>query len=240
MWKSSVAGLTIHSAAPQFAIGIVEIDDAGAHISVSKGGEPRMYSYKDISTLTRIAIGALWVHMVLNALFGTSKFYVYIVAPHSEALRVSLGLLAIAYLFILFVTLVIVGRWIYRASANAHAISGDLTISPGWAVGWYFVPFANLVKPLQAMKETWLASRYGSHWESEISSPLLGWWWGLWIVSNILGNASLRLSSSSPELGAGIDLFDGLLQMPLTLLLITIMKQIWEVQKMTVYHEAFA
>ena len=28
-----------------------------------------------------------------------------------------------------------------------------MTISAGWAIGWFFVPFANLVMPYQAMKE---------------------------------------------------------------------------------------
>jgi hypothetical protein len=47
---------------------------------------------------------------------------------------------------------VLVGVWIYRANANAHALGGDLSVSPGWAVGWFFVPIACLFKPYLAMR----------------------------------------------------------------------------------------
>lgn len=60
-------------------------------------------------------------------------------------------------------------------------MSDEMFISPGWAVGWYFVPFANLFKPLQAMKEIWLESnRAGTSYESR-GSAILGWWWGLFV-----------------------------------------------------------
>src|SRR5512132_1941138 len=49
--------------------------------------------------------------------------------------------------------------WQYRAQANARALTnGGTSVSPGWAVGWWFIPFANLLKPFLSMHELWQAS----------------------------------------------------------------------------------
>lgn len=59
------------------------------------------------------------------------------------------------YLF----TVVIFGRWIVRANKNVRAFGADgLRITPGWAVGYFFVPIINLWRPYQAMKDLWRAS----------------------------------------------------------------------------------
>src|SRR4030095_8115621 len=55
-----------------------------------------------------------------------------------------------------FVSLLV---WIYAAHANLPALNaGPLEFSPGWAVGWFFIPIANLVKPYQAVVEIWKGS----------------------------------------------------------------------------------
>jgi hypothetical protein len=91
--------------------------------------------------------------------------------------------------------------WIHRAHRNLPALGAkNLEFTPGWAVGGFFVPFLNLVRPYKVTVEIWKASspEFGVSddisWEYAASSPLLGFWWGLWIVSNILGRLVTRLS----------------------------------------------
>ena len=49
--------------------------------------------------------------------------------------------------------------WIHRAASNLPALGRyGMKFTPGWCVGWFFIPFANLVKPFQAVKELWRAS----------------------------------------------------------------------------------
>ena len=59
----------------------------------------------------------------------------------------------------LFLTIVLAATflcWIYRASENLHSLSSDqMRFSPQGAVGWYFVPLANLFRPYQTMQEIW-------------------------------------------------------------------------------------
>ena len=197
-----------------------------------------MYQYKDISTLTRVTVAALWVLMLTRSLFLGVTFYARAMASASRAYSLGgvIGLTAIIHLLTLAVAFILVGRWIYRASANAHAIGGELTITPGWAIGWYFVPLANLVKPFQAMKETWLASHYGSEWGRGDATDLLNWWWGLWILSSFINNFDWRLGEEVPAFG----LVAAIIGVPLNLILITLMKQIRDGQRTVRHAEVFA
>jgi hypothetical protein len=97
-------------------------------------------------------------------------------------------------------TMIIVCFWTYRASANAHSLRKGLETSPPWAVGWYFIPIANLFKPLSTMRDIWQASlrREG------LGTPgdnVLGGWWAFWILSGISGNIAFRLNlnADTPE-----------------------------------------
>ncbi len=93
--------------------------------------------------------------------------------------------------------------WLYRAFSNLPALeSRNLEFSPGWAVGWWFIPFANLVKPYRVMGELWNASDSDFDPElflsSQVGTPsIIGWWWGLFIVGNIVGRISDALVNES-------------------------------------------
>ena len=82
--------------------------------------------------------------------------------------------------------------WIYRATANLfHFGLERLQITPGWAVGWFFIPVAFLWKPFQAMSQLERASRYDSSWWIRPSSSLLKWWWGMFLASFFIDMAVL-------------------------------------------------
>lgn len=89
--------------------------------------------------------------------------------------------------------------WIYRANRRVSALSNQgLSNSPGWSIGWYFVPIMNLWKPFVAMKEIWLASQSPKGWSMYDSAPaLLGWWWALWLIGTFLGRAANGVSRMS-------------------------------------------
>ncbi|MBE1525646.1 uncharacterized BrkB/YihY/UPF0761 family membrane protein [Sphingopyxis sp. OAS728] len=92
------------------------------------------------------------------------------------------------------VTIVFFAMWIYRAAANvvAAGIAG-FDFTPGWAVGWYFVPFANLVQPFRAMRQIWNASHAGGS-DIDRGDPILTLWWTVWLASNISANISIQMS----------------------------------------------
>tara|TARA_Y100001970_G_scaffold198003_1_gene240901 strand:- start:454 stop:1068 length:615 start_codon:yes stop_codon:yes gene_type:complete len=94
----------------------------------------------------------------------------------------------------------IIGRWLFVSSKINHLSHvKNLIISPGWAVGWYFVPFANFVMPYRSLKETFKASFNTEDWESIEVPHDFPTWWTTWIIGNILNNASLRLKLNLGE-----------------------------------------
>ncbi|QDH34397.1 DUF4328 domain-containing protein [Porphyrobacter sp. YT40] len=94
------------------------------------------------------------------------------------------------------VSIILVAMWIHRAHANLHEAGlPGLQTSPGWAVGWYFVPIANLFKPFQAMRELWHESHQTADSFTSDAPGTLTLWWGLWVIGNILANVSFRLGT---------------------------------------------
>jgi hypothetical protein len=101
------------------------------------------------------------------------------------------------FIFINIMTIVIFGMWIYRAAANIRDEANlAMTDSPRMAVGWYFIPLANLFKPYTAMREIWNAST-ANRYSLDQGNTTLTAWWAMWLISNITSNISLRLAMSS-------------------------------------------
>jgi hypothetical protein len=97
--------------------------------------------------------------------------------------------------------------WFHRAHRNLPALGAkNLKFTPGWAVGGFFVPILNLFRPYKVAVEIWKASSPevgvadGVSWEYAASSPLLGFWWGIWILSKVLGRLAFKLSAGAKEI----------------------------------------
>jgi Domain of unknown function (DUF4328) len=80
--------------------------------------------------------------------------------------------------------------WQHRAQANLTSLGASgVRYSPGWAVGWWFIPVAFWAMPFLTMQELWKASdptRGASDWKGESTPPLLAGWWVLWLLWWIL------------------------------------------------------
>ncbi|MGD9646597.1 MAG: DUF4328 domain-containing protein [Pirellulales bacterium] len=90
--------------------------------------------------------------------------------------------------------------WFHRAYRNLPALgAAGLNYTPRWAVGSWFVPFLNLVRPCQIANEIWRASDprisepWGAAWRRAKLTPLIGLWWATWIITNIASNIASRL-----------------------------------------------
>lgn len=166
--------------------------------------------YRSPRTLSLLAIGGLAVVGLCElaaAVVGVAQvampnttFALDEVTEFSTWLMIQ-SLIALVQTPVFLATVVVFLMWLYRTHSNLSLLRPmNLQFTPGWAVGWWFIPFANLVKPFQVMREVW--------WESDpvvddeptfLSASLhsaptyMGFWWGLWIVANILSNVTARL-----------------------------------------------
>jgi hypothetical protein len=74
--------------------------------------------------------------------------------------------------------------WLYRAHENLRAFRAEtLDFTPGRAVGSFFIPFVNLVRPYQVLREVWRASdpslspsSSASFRTVRVSRIVLVWW----------------------------------------------------------------
>ncbi len=91
------------------------------------------------------------------------------------------GLMTVAFGFLI--------AWTSRLYRNLSALGvGRLRYTEGWAIGAWFIPFFNLVRPKQILNDIWRGSgpADGEHWRDRAVTPLLHWWWGLWILAAVL------------------------------------------------------
>jgi hypothetical protein len=99
--------------------------------------------------------------------------------------------------------------WRHRIQRNLRGALGvaGLEYTPGWTVGWWFVPIANLWKPKQVMDEAWRASDPSSAagsrgWAGRSTNPTIGWWWAMWIVS-FLVTINVQVGGSGQSITTG-------------------------------------
>jgi hypothetical protein len=134
-------------------------------------------------------------------------------------------------------TFVIFGRWIVLAHRNLPALgSSFIEVTPGWAVGWFFIPLGNLWKPYQAMRFLWQASRDARNPSGQDTSWVLPLWWTLWLISQFLGNIAFQTSYrdhtiAGLKIATGLQLADSLLGIPLYLVAALMVTRIWEAQR---------
>jgi hypothetical protein len=81
--------------------------------------------------------------------------------------------------------------WMWRVAKNAElARRTDPRFGPGWTIGGWFVPGANLVIPVLVMQDLWRASDptvpHGDpQWRRAAGSALVGWWWAAWLLATV-------------------------------------------------------
>ncbi len=120
------------------------------------------------------------------------------------------GLLLVAgglSIFAVYVATVIAfSMWIHRAYANLTALGNPkqgLEYSPRWAVGGFFIPFANLFVPYRAVKEIWVKSDPSIRGEDDFMfsvsqvPSIIGLWWAFWLISNFVNNILFRISGEA-------------------------------------------
>lgn len=152
-----------------------------------------------------ILLGACMAMYALTALLELLQA----LAGPSYPLRIALVICQICGL-VLYPTIVVFLIWVYRCYRNLAAFgAGGLSTSAGWAVVYYFIPILSLYRPYQLMQETWKASEPGldlahapAGWQKVRSSNVVGWWWAVWLISNLAASACVFYALSNPGLKA--------------------------------------
>jgi len=85
--------------------------------------------------------------------------------------------------------------WRYKVNRNCWYFGAEqMRFTPGWAVGWSFVPVMNFFRPYQVMQEIWKISTDLENWKNQKSSVLIKWWWFFCLVDVFFGRVFSRLA----------------------------------------------
>lgn len=97
-------------------------------------------------------------------------------------------------------------RWLHTAYRDLRRRGvRDLRFGPGWAIGGWFVPILGLWRPKEVVNDVWrgtdLRPQPGIPWHDRPVSPLLTWWWGLFLTNAFLGRVAERFYDNAHSIG---------------------------------------
>ncbi len=160
----------------------------------------------------KIAITLIWIVLAMDIISIISdcfQFYLLqtvsnggeITTENATANDLRVRIIAIVYLVIFIISAITFIQWFRRAYFNLHIKAEYLNHSEGWAAGCWFTPIVNLYRPYYIMKELYektieLLTKNGLNFNN-ISTRLLGWWWALWIINNIISQVEFRYLKNS-------------------------------------------
>jgi hypothetical protein len=88
--------------------------------------------------------------------------------------------------------------WVNQANKNLRSLGAErLRFTSGWAVGWWFVPVACVVRPFQIMRELSKGSQDPERWELLVTDPRIIFWWLSFLSMDLLKGLSYRLAENA-------------------------------------------
>ena len=208
---------------------------------------PDVQSYNfivDPTVLTRFLQSLLWASAVVAcfALIVDSEVLVRVHFGQLNADQLAnddpmQGVVGMLQAGLGLVTGVVFLKWVYRAYKNIQGFGAEgLRFSPGWAVGYYFVPILSLIRPVQVMSEIWRVSQDPQNWLQRRGSWLIGTWWALFLLCSIATQVSLEIALDSSTndqwlLAAIFAIVGDFFSVPLSIVVLRLITEIYKHQK---------
>src|SRR5271165_4169959 len=128
-------------------------------------------------------------------------------------------------------------KWVYRAYKNVQGFGAEgLRFSPGWAIGYYFIPILSLIRPVQVMNEIWRASDDPRNWQKRPGSWMIASWWALFLIYTGVTQVSLEIAIQASTndqwtLAAVLAILGDLFSIPLSIAAVRLVTEIYRRQK---------
>lgn len=153
------------------------------------------------------------------------------------------GIIGFLYLAVYLISCITFIRWFRRAYFNLHLKTDYLSSSDNWAAVSWFIPFICLYKPYQIMKEMYTKTNEILFEETNqtkaITTSYLGWWWGLWIISNIIGQVVFRTTWNNDNIdsltnGTIASMVGNVIGLPLSLITVKVIKDYSDIEHLLI------
>ena len=152
------------------------------------------------------------------------------------------AIIALAQMVLILVTGIVFLRWFYRTHANLKALEVEgLKYTPGWAVGYFFIPIFNIIGPFLVAVEMWKASFSVStkveDWKKMKTPGPVSAWWIFYIVAGVAGSyAGIKATQVDVMidgliLSTQMEMVSSVLWVVSTIFAITMVKSITAVQE---------
>ncbi len=176
----------------------------------------REYAFRDPTFLTKLVVallllramvdlGATWSSWQQTRLFERVRDGATIGDEEAEAnddRQAAFGLTQVGTSVLVGIAFMI---WTYRVVANAHCSSRyAMKTTPGWAVGYYFIPILNIWKPFTAIRDADAlnARRLGRR----SNAVLLYVWWVSWLIAGGYSRFAARKERGADTVGELLDM----------------------------------
>ena len=155
------------------------------------------YNLKTLKNITLIAV-SLAILLLLFRIFAIINFqslYHIIKTDYSASSKLMwygnlIDQLSILVLFFSIISWIPFFMWLYRAYYNLDIVKlRGLNVVPGWAVGWFFIPFANLYYSVIVINDLFRGTHHiekgGSVKQGFENSPTVPWGI-LWLITRVM------------------------------------------------------
>jgi hypothetical protein len=175
---------------------------------------PPPYDFVSAAGRTKWFVRFAWMAIVANALGAVvTAFEIELLGridsgnftdseiDLNETLFALYGVIALA---VILLAMVIAFMWTYRVNKNSWVLRrSNMKFRPGWSVGWWFIPIANIFQPYRIIAELWRANvgrDDAEDWTNNEVSPEILLWWVLAIVGNVMATIYDRLTDRAETL----------------------------------------
>lgn len=160
-------------------------------------GDPRLKALGALSVLVTLLIGLQILTLAGSYVTTSSMLEAFPMAQEGDAEALERveqfdalgGVLALAGVGLYLLAVIFFLIWVVRANRNARCLGAvGMRFTPGWAAGWFFVPFANFFRPVQIVQELWKTSgsaEEAPRWQEIPASPLVSAWWIFFLGINM-------------------------------------------------------
>ncbi len=159
------------------------IDKLGRGLQILLAAAGALAAINDIWLWSQLRAGTFVLHLPQQGTVGERP---YLTGSRLSSIGIIVQPVSLA-------TIVVWLIWQHHATSNLWARGyRDLRVRPGWAVGWWFIPFANLVMPCVAMVE--LDRRSTTDGTPRSTSPLVGSWWAVYVGGSLAVSIGLVIA----------------------------------------------
>lgn len=146
-----------------------------------------------------VGMAVFYLDIFNDALAGrrVSPSTAYLADGLARFLGISLGVVVLAS-FVLYLV------WQYHVNRNFHALGFEnMSFSPGWSVGWWFIPLANLIqvpRVVGELRRLAQATEAGRTWQVNQGTGLVIIWWLLYVLGTVADRIVVRRYLSSADI----------------------------------------